>query len=207
MPDSAPAPALADELCRIARLFGERQWCLATSGNFSARAGSSHCLITQSGRNKSDLSADDLMLCDLDGNAVESGRTPSAETALHTGLYRHDHDIGAVLHTHSVTATVLSRSLSGDFLVRGLEMQKAIRGVSSHDEQVTVAVFDNTQDMSALAAEVARCLDAGVLNTPCFLVRGHGLYTWGRDLAEAERHTEGLEFLMACAWQERLAAR
>jgi len=193
-------------LCRVARLFGERQWCLATSGNFSLRIDARHCLITQSGKDKSVLDPGDLMLCDLDGNALDRALRPSAEAALHTALYRQDARIGAVLHTHSVTSTVLSRALADDLVIRGLEMQKGVSGVRSHEDSVTIALFENTQDMDALATAVIGRLGAGTLTAPGFLVRGHGLYAWGADLAEAQRHIEGFEFLLACAWQERQAA-
>ena len=193
-------------LCRVARLFGERQWCLATSGNFSLRIDARHCLITQSGKDKSVLDPGDLMLCDLDGNALDRALRPSAEAALHTALYRQDARIGAVLHTHSVTSTVLSRALADDLVIRGFEMQKGVSGVRSHEDSVTIALFENTQDMDALATAVIGRLGAGTLTAPGFLVRGHGLYAWGADLAEAQRHIEGFEFLLACAWQERQAA-
>ena len=193
----------AEALCGVVRLFAERQWCLATSGNFSIRAGAAHCVITQSGRQKSTLTVEDLMLCDLRGRPALEGLRPSAETALHTALYRWDPDTGAVLHTHSVTSTVLSRSLDDDLDLRGFEMQKAMRGVRSHEESLSIALFENTQDMDELAAAVVARLESRPLSTPGFLVRGHGLYAWGKDLAEAQRHVEGLEFLLACAWQER----
>ncbi|MDX1517417.1 MAG: class II aldolase/adducin family protein, partial [Woeseiaceae bacterium] len=80
----------ASALCHVGRLFGERQWCLATSGNFSARLDGERFLITASGREKSALSPDDLMTCDLDGGALDAGRQPSAETPLHALLYRLD---------------------------------------------------------------------------------------------------------------------
>lgn len=201
-----PPPPLqtdqAEALCRVGRLFGERQWCLATSGNLSVRVDPLHCLITQSGRDKSALDVDDLMLVDLQNEAVGQGLRPSAEAALHTALYRQDASTGAVLHTHSVTSTVLSRSLTADLVVSGFEMQKAIRGVRSHEESLTIALFDNTQDIDELAASVVARVAAGTLATPGFMVKGHGLYAWGVDIAEAQRHIEGLEFLLACAWQE-----
>ena len=199
-------PDQAAALCRVGRLFGERQWCLATGGNFSLRADAGHCLITQSGKDKSSLDPGDLMLCDFDGRAVDASLRPSAEAALHTALYRQDPAIGAVLHTHSVTSTVLSRSLASDMVLSGFEMQKAIRGVRSHEESLAIALFENTQDMALLAAAVIGRLTSGALTAPGFLVRGHGLYAWGADLAEAQRHVEGFEFLLACAWRERHAA-
>lgn len=192
-----------DALCRLGHLFGERQWCLATSGNFSIRVDAAHCLITRSGRDKARLTADDLMLCDLEGTPSEPGFTPSAETALHTLLYRLDERTAAVLHTHSVAATVLSRAGAGEVAFSGLEMQKSIAGIVSHDCTISLPVFENCQDMAVLAAHVeSRAAEEG-LRVPGFLVRGHGLYAWGNTLAQATRHVEGFEFLLSTALHER----
>lgn len=194
----------ADALIELCRLFGRRQWCPATGGNFSLRRDESHIQITRSGSDKSRLSMDDLMLCDLDGRALDECSKPSAETALHTCLYRLDARIGAVLHTHSVTSTVLSRATAGELRLRGFEMQKALAGNRGHEDEVAIAVFDNDQDIAALAQRVERRWHDAGLSQPGFLVRGHGLYAWGETLDEARRHIEGFEFLFACAWQEML---
>jgi methylthioribulose-1-phosphate dehydratase len=197
----------AQALCDVCRLFGERQWCLATSGNFSVRVDARHCLITRSGVDKSELSVGDLMLCDLDGVSADPDLKPSAETALHTCLYALDDRIGAVLHTHSVTSTVVSRAEGGDLVLRGFEMQKAIDGVAAHGERLILPVLENSQDMTQLAATVRERYALGHLQAFGFLIRGHGLYAWGGDLAAAKRHVEGLEFLLSSVWQERLLER
>ncbi len=173
-------------------------WCPATGGNFSLRTGDNEVLITASGRHKGQLCKDDLLRADLTGTVLDSDVKPSAETLLHTRLYQLDSGIGAVLHTHSVNATVLSLVSPGEWLcIEQLEMQKSLAGNQTHDAAIRIAIFDNTQDMRALADRLAarwqqRALSWGLL------VRGHGLYAWGRDLAEAKRHLEGLEFLFAC---------
>jgi methylthioribulose-1-phosphate dehydratase len=197
-------PDHAKLLCEVCRQFGEREWCLATSGNFSARLENDLCLITQSGRDKSRLSINDLMICDLQGNAVGQDLRPSAETPLHTGLYRLDAGIGAVLHTHSAVATTLSRSAGAELTLSGYEMQKAFAGVRSHEETLRLVVFDNDQDMEVLANRVAKAWADERFTAPGFLVRGHGLTAWGSDIASAKRHIEGFEFLMQCVWQEML---
>lgn len=199
--------AEARELCQTCQQFGARGWCRATSGNFSVRVAGQHCLITQSGREKSLLTIDDLMICDLQGSAVNSSNRPSAETPLHTCLYQLDPEIGAVLHTHSVTSTVLSRASANNISISGFEMQKAMAGVSSHEEAVDIPIFENDQDMAALASKVREAWQHGKLKSSGYLIRGHGLYAWGRNLAEAQRHIEGLEFLMECLWQESEAGR
>ena len=199
----ADYPELVYALCDACRRLGERGWCRATSGNFSARIDSGHSLITQSGKQKSRMSANDLMICRFDGTPVDDACRPSAETPLHHCLYQLDDGIGAVLHTHSVAATLLSRHAHGPIAVTGFEMQKALAGIASHEAQVSIAVFDNNQDMDALARQVQDAFDSFAV--PGFLIAGHGLYAWGRDLEEAERHIEGFEFLFECLWQERLA--
>ncbi|MGH8221399.1 MAG: methylthioribulose 1-phosphate dehydratase [Woeseiaceae bacterium] len=198
-------PDLADALCNAARLFGERQWCLATSGNFSVRAGAEHCMITRSGTDKAALGPDDLMICSLDGAACDPALVPSAELALHLALYRHDAAISAVLHTHSVAATVLSRRAADVLEISGFEMQKALPGVLSHEDPVRLPVFDNSQDMPGLARALRHELATARRSVPAFLLRGHGLYAWGADLDAARRHVEGLEFLLACLMQEHEA--
>jgi methylthioribulose-1-phosphate dehydratase len=196
---------LAQSLVETCRQFGERQWCPATGGNFSARLDAGHCLITRSGCDKARLAADDLITCTMDGMVLDTTHRPSAETALHTRLYRLDPGIGAVLHTHSINSTVLSRQAGACLALEGFEMQKAL-GNTTHDERIELPVFDNDQDIDALADLLERQWQRQRLSQPGFLVRGHGLYAWGRDLDEARRNVEGFEFLFACLVQERLMA-
>lgn len=197
----------AEALCEVGRLFGERQWCLATGGNFSVRIDTAHCLITRSGVDKSQLSVGDLMVCDLDGAPADAALKPSAETALHTCLYKLDERTCSVLHTHSVVSTVVSRAANADLVLHGFEMQKAIEGVKSHDERLVVPVLENSQDIAELTEAVRERYALGHLRACGFLVRGHGLYAWGETIAAAKRHVEGLEFLLSCWWQERPPAR
>ncbi|HEX2140219.1 MAG TPA: methylthioribulose 1-phosphate dehydratase [Woeseiaceae bacterium] len=196
--------AEAQALCEVGRLFGERQWCLATGGNFSVRVDDSHLLITRSGTDKARLTAEGLMLCDLDGAPADRRLRPSAETALHTAVYALDEKAGAVLHTHSVTSTVVSRAAANDIVIQGFEMQKSIDEVASHDERLILPVLENSQNLAQLAGIVRQRYALGHLRARGFLVRGHGLYAWGNDLDGAKRHLEGLEFLLSCLWQECL---
>lgn len=196
-------PDISAALCATCRRIGERGWCLATSGNFSTRIDDAHCLITQSGRQKSQLTADDLMICDFDGQAFDDACRPSAETPLHSRLYRLDDSIGAVLHTHSLASTILSRRAGETLSISGFEMQKAISGVTTHEQEIRLHVFDNDQDMDAFASRLEYSWRNDLITVPGFLIAGHGLYAWGRDLAEAERHVEGFEFLFECLLYDR----
>ncbi|MFT8209997.1 MAG: methylthioribulose 1-phosphate dehydratase [Symbiopectobacterium sp.] len=184
--------------------IGQKGWCPATGGNMSVRLDEDRCLISESGKDKGSLHQDDFLLVNIADNHVPSGRTPSAETGLHTLLYRRFAEVGAVLHTHSVNATVLSRVEKSDALVlEGYEMQKSLHGQRTHLDRVAILIFANDQDIPALAARVAAYADTQALRYG-FLVRGHGLYCWGEDVTQARRHLEGLEFLFQCELQRRL---
>ncbi|HEY0180099.1 MAG TPA: methylthioribulose 1-phosphate dehydratase [Dokdonella sp.] len=189
----------ARQIAEAGRELGARGWTPATSSNFSMRYDDAQAVVTISGRDKSRLGADDVMLVDLDGRAVDADARPSAETALHVQIYRRFADAGAVLHTHSRAQTVASRVFAPAGVVRleGWELQKAIAGYTTHASVLEVPVFANAQDMAVLVAAVDAWLDAGRALSG-YLIDGHGIYTWGRDMAEARRHLEAFEFLLAC---------
>ena len=193
MPRARPA-AVASQLVAVGRRFYARGWVLGTSGNFSAVVSRRplRLAITASAVHKGRLRAQDILRCDDRGRAV-SGR-PSAETLLHVELARRG--AGAILHTHSVWATVLSEggAADGGLAIEGYEMLKGLAGVTSHEHREWIPVLDNDQDIPRLATRVGALLD-GRADLHAFLLRRHGLYTWGATLADAERQVEILEFL------------
>jgi methylthioribulose-1-phosphate dehydratase len=201
--DGARLQALAGEIIVNVRELAAAGMTPATSSNFSRRLGPTHAAITVSGRDKGHLVESDVMVVDLDGAAVGSDHRPSAETLLHTQLYRRFPEIGCVLHTHSRVQTVASRLYSGAGQVRleGYELLKAFSGNDTHDTYVDLPVLSNSQDMRTLAAQVDALLDRQCMWG--YLIDGHGLYTWGRDMAEARRHLDAFEFLLGCELELR----
>jgi methylthioribulose-1-phosphate dehydratase len=200
-----PLPYDPDRLAHCAveiivnvRELSARGWTPATSSNFSRRMDGQHVAITVSGRDKGKLTESDIMVVDLDGNPVATEQKSSAETLLHTQLYKRFEDIGCVLHTHSHNQTVASRLYAGmgHVHLEGYELLKAFAGNTTHDIEIDVPVFANTQDMHTLAAQVDALLDRQPLWG--YLIDGHGLYAWGRDMVEARRHLEAFEFLLGC---------
>lgn len=206
MSDASVAPA-AKALVEACTWIHETGGAPATSGNFSVRLPDGRLLLTASGKHKGCLVPDDLLVVDLEGTVLDTAGVattgkPSAETLLHLQLYRRDPAIGAVLHVHTVHAMVLSRTAPDPFLLQGWELQKALEGETTHEAAVALPVFDNTQDMTALAAQVDARMDADGVGHG-YLIRGHGLYTWGRDLEAARRHVEALDALFQCVLLER----
>ncbi len=187
---------LVDELIRHTGELARAGMTPATSSNFSARLDDGRCVITVSGHDKGRLTPDDFMDVDMDGRALEAGRVSSAETLLHTQIYRLRPDAGAVLHTHSLAQTLLSmrHAREGHIELAGYELLKAFHGIQTHDTAVRVPVVPNSQDMPALCAAIEPAFAAEPFWG--YLIAGHGLYAWGRDLAEARRHLDAFEFLL-----------
>ena len=205
--DPARLAAAAAELIANTRDLAALGWTPATSSNFSRRIDERHAAITVSGRDKGRLREDDIMVVDWNGQAVGSDHRPSAETLLHTQLYQRFPEIGCVLHTHSPNQTIASRLYAGAGHVRleGYELLKAFRGNETHETAVDVPVLPNSQDMHTLAAQVDCLLDRGPMWG--YLIDGHGLYAWGRDMAEARRHLDAFEFLFGCELELRKLQR
>lgn len=180
--------------------FHRRGWSLGTSSNYSVVTCREplRLLITGSGFDKGRLTESQFVVVDDQGRRLDPGHPkPSAETLLHVLLARVA-GAGAILHTHSVWGTLLSewKVTDGFVEIAGYEMLKGLAGITTHETSVRIAVVPNTQDIAALAESLEpRFREGDATLRHAFLMAGHGLYTWGRDLAEARRHIEVLEFL------------
>ncbi|SDA17216.1 methylthioribulose 1-phosphate dehydratase [Sphingomonas sp. NFR15] len=195
-------PEARRQIVAVGRWLDGKGWAPATSGNYSVRLDDGSIAVTVSGRHKGRLGEDDVMRVSAEGASLD-GKKPSAETALHLAIYRLFPDAGAVLHSHSPDSVGLSRAVRGDsFTFTGHEMLKALPGNPTHDASVRLPIVDNSQDMAMIDAAIAPALLAPGA-PPAYLIRGHGLYGWGRDMAEAERVIEAIEFMVATERAER----
>ena len=201
LPATDSARTAAAALVTAGRRLDVRGLAAATSGNYSARLDDGTLLVTRSGRHKGRLDGTvDFIRLDAAGAPLEPG-TPSAEAALHVMLYRRYPHAAAILHWHSPNAVGLSRTHdSGGWAFADHEMLKAFPGITTHATSVAIPVIDNSQDMAVIDAAVAPALAD---TTSAFMIRSHGLYAWGRDVAEAERIAEAIEFLLAAELAER----
>jgi methylthioribulose-1-phosphate dehydratase len=106
---------------------------------------------------------------------------------------------GAVLHTHSLSAALLSQLSrdEGHLRLSGWELLKGLSGIDTHETTISLPIFPNSQDMQALSICVEQSISK---EQSCygFLLAGHGLYAWGKDIPEAKRHLEVFEYLFQC---------
>ena len=190
----------AEELRAVGRFFHSRNWAPATSGNYSARVDDDNIAVTVSGAHKGELTEKEIMVVNLEGERIASfhlGQRSSAETLLHTSVYQEDTSVGSVLHSHSVISTVTSRMAGESVVLEGYELLKAFPGIDTHQTRLIVPVFNNQQDIPKLMAEVT-AYRAHAEVFAGYLIRGHGLYSWGKNVAEARRCIEAFEFLFEC---------
>lgn len=193
------------QLRDIAREFHGRGWMLGTSGNLSVLLNRDpfRLAITASGLDKGRLLPEHILEIGPDGRPLESGDwKPSDESLLHVEIVLHRR-AGAVMHSHSIWSTVLSNRYAGacGLAIEGYEMLKGLDGVKTHQHREWLPIIDNAQDMGELARVVSAVLDAHP-EAHGFLLRRHGLYTWGKNASEAKRHVEILEFLLEAIGRE-----
>jgi methylthioribulose-1-phosphate dehydratase len=198
-----PYAMQVDQLRRIGNIFWQRGWSLGTSSNYSVVVDRDpiQLLVTASGKDKGRLGRDDFVLVDGRGNPMRPDQPKSsAETLLHCVVAEHE-NVGAILHTHSVWSTVLSERFAalGGIMLEGYEMLKGLNGVATHEHRQWFPIFENTQDIPSLAVKVKAALqNTDQPLTHGYIIRRHGIYTWGRDLDEAARQIEIIEFLLEC---------
>lgn len=163
----------------VARLHGEltRYGLVAwTAGNVSARIpGHDLMVIKPSGVDYDDLSADNMVLCDLDGTPVEGELSPSSDTAAHAYVYRAMPEVGGVVHTHSTYATAWAAR--GESIPCHLTAQA--------DE------FGGEIPVGPFALIGGDDIGKGIVSTltghrsPAVLMRNHGVFTIGRNARAA----------------------
>ncbi len=198
----------AQQLARAMAAIHGRGWCEGTGGNFSCvlQRKPLQLLMAPSGVAKGSVAPEALIVVDGSGQVRRGQGRASAETLLHLAIVDYC-GAGAVLHTHSQAGTLLSQHYGpqGDGVawlrLRDLEMLKGLEGISSHATEVALPVLANNQDLCHLSGLARPLLPAAPQG---LLIAGHGLYAWGQDLGQAQRHLEILEFLLEQHWRQLL---
>ncbi|WP_028046465.1 L-ribulose-5-phosphate 4-epimerase [Cellulomonas sp. URHE0023] len=185
-----PRPVL-EEVARtrevVARLHAELpRWGLVvwTAGNVSQRVvvdprhgpGPEDLLVIKpSGVTYDELTAEAMVVCDLDGNLLEGDRSPSSDTAAHAYVYRNMPEVGGVVHTHSTYATA--------WAARGEPVPCVLTMMADEfGGDVPVGPFALIGDDS-IGRGIVETLRGS--RSPAVLMRNHGPFTIGRDAVAA----------------------
>ncbi|STU97037.1 methylthioribulose-1-phosphate dehydratase [Klebsiella pneumoniae subsp. pneumoniae] len=151
---------------------GAKGWAPATGGNMSVRQDDTWCWLSESGRDKGSLTTEDFLQVEIATNQAPSGRKRRPRPVCTPWCIACSRKPTWCCNVHTVNATVLSRIEKSDTLaLQGYEMQKTLSGQHSHLDTVPIAIFDNDQDIDALAARIADYAQTRPLRYG-FLLRG-----------------------------------
>jgi L-ribulose-5-phosphate 4-epimerase len=145
------------------------------------------------------MTADDIVIVDIENNIVEGKMRPSSDTKTHTHLYRHFDSIGGVTHTHSTYATAWAQTQ------QGIPCYGTTHADYAYGEIPCTAVMTDQQIERDYEEET------GVQITDCFksrnpkevpmvIVAGHAPFTWGKNAAESVYHAVILEEIARMAY-------
>lgn len=201
--------SLKAQLVSVVHFLHAKGWAPATSSNYSFREqGERNFYISESGIDKGVFGEENFLHVTPEGAPIDDERRPSAETALHSVIYQMYPEVHCVLHTHTVLNTILSEQFlaQGVLFLANYEILKGFEGIKTHEIQVKIPIFENTQNIPLLA----RAVETYAQGNPAmraFFIAGHGMYTWGSTIADAKRHVEVVEFLLECEYRKLLLRR
>jgi methylthioribulose-1-phosphate dehydratase len=187
-------------LAETIRQYNLKGWSPATATNYSFQEEDGTIWVSRSGIDKSQFSANDFMTVDSNGNATGefAHMKPSAETLIHCVIYTLFPETKVILHSHSIYPILISAVLGHQISFEGYEIQKGFDGQTTHESYIDIPIFENTQDMQTFKAHLME--GANRIQQHAFIIRKHGTYAWGKNLFEAKRHLETLDYLCQCEW-------
>jgi methylthioribulose-1-phosphate dehydratase len=191
---------MKEQLVETIRFYNQKGWSPATSTNYSFRE-NGQIWVTRSGIDKSQIIEKDFITVNNHGESFGEFAEikPSAETQIHCDIYSLFPDAKVILHSHGIYPVLASSRLNDFIQLEGFEIQKGFQGQVTHDSFVRIPIFENNQDMFFFSEQLRLRQDE--LSNACFIIKKHGTYAWGKDLFEAKRHLETLDYLCECWWE------
>ena len=192
----AQARELIAELCR---LFYFKGWASGTGGGISIRRGE-QIFMAPSGVQKERIKPEDVFVLDLKGEVVKRPANAKLKVSECKPLFMHAYHLrnaGAVLHSHSINAMAVTWLYGTHFRISNHEMQKGISGVGAFDV-LEVPIIPNTPYEHQLTGSIEAAIRANP-KTHAVLVRGHGVYIWGKDWIQAKTQAECYDYLFEAA--------
>jgi L-ribulose-5-phosphate 4-epimerase len=154
--------------------------------------------IKPSGVPYDELTANKIVLLDLEGNIVEGDLKPSSDTPTHLELYRNFADVGGICHTHSPNATMWAQACR-EIPCLGTTHADNFYGPVPVTEPMTTQQIEGDYELNTGKVIVKRFAELDPIQMPAVLVANHGPFTWGRTCAKAVENAVVLEQIAAMA--------
>lgn len=151
-------------------------------------------VIKPSGVEYEELSADDMVVMDLNMNKIEGKYKPSSDTATHAELYKKYPEIGGVVHTHSTTATSWAQACR-DIPLYGTTHADYFLGSIPCARSLTLEEINGEYEKNTGLVIIETLEERGInpMYTPGILCQNHGPFTWGKDADQAVYNAVVLE--------------
>ena len=162
-------------------------------------------VIKPSGVSYDGMTADDMVVLDLDGNIVEGTKKPSSDTPTHLALYRAWPGVRGVVHTHSRNATTYAQA-GLDIVAGGTTHGDYFYGDIPCTRYMTPEEIAGEYELETgnVIIETFAKRSINPLDIPAVLVRSHGPFTWGTSAAEAVHNAVVLEELAYMAMHSQM---
>jgi L-ribulose-5-phosphate 4-epimerase len=148
--------------------------------------------IKPSGVSYEAMTAEDIVLVDLDGNVIDGDRRPSTDTPTHIALYRAFDEIGGIVHTHSTWATSWAQA-GREIPILGTTHADLSPHPIPVTRALTQAEVSDDYEGATGAVLIETISEHGPVELPCALVRGHAPFCWGKDAGAAVENAVTLE--------------
>jgi len=166
---------------------------LLTWGNVSARDEDEGVVaIKPSGIPYEEMTAEDIVVLDLDGVQVAGDRRPSSDTPTHLALYRGFVGVHGVAHTHSTNATAFAQACRGIHAL-GTTHADTFYGSIPVTRQLKREEIEGDYELNTGKVILETCAGVDPLHVPAVLVASHGPFTWGSSAGKAVEHAVILE--------------
>jgi L-fuculose-phosphate aldolase len=178
---------LRDEIVRVGKLLYDRNLIVATDGNISARLDANRVVCTPSGLCKGLMTADQLIVVDLDGNrvglpnAANRHLKPTSEMSMHLEAYRRRPDVMGIVHAHPPTVIAAS--------IAGLDMAQCL----IPEVIVTLGVIPTTQYATPSSEENAHAIRELITGHDAIILQRHGTLVVGGSPTDAYLKTETVD--------------
>ena len=176
---------LREAVCQANIELHSRKLVICTWGNVSGIDQAKGVVaIKPTGVSYDELTADKMVLLDLDGNVIEGGLRPSSDTPTHLELYRNFEAVGGICHTHSLNATIWAQACR-EIPCLGTTHADYFYGPIPVTEAMTESEIRNNYELNTGKLIIRRFADLDPMKMAAVLVANHGLFTWGSTPEDA----------------------
>lgn len=166
---------LREEVCRCNKMLPEHGLVVMTSGNVSGRdPETGYVVIKPSGYSYDQMTAADMLVLDLDGNVIEGEYKTSVDTETHLYVYRHRPDVRGIVHTHSTFCST--------FAALAQPIPACLTTSSMLGGEIPLGKF-----VPIGGKEIGEEIVASIGDKLAIIMQNHGVFTIGRDAAQATK--------------------